>query len=97
MSVYTRSTRHHIPEDGILRTHRGENLKSYTLEYILIKLHVKFRTGFFCLRREKRPLGRPTDRLDYNTEIFLMEMWREAVKWTQLIRDTDQYTVFEND
>jgi hypothetical protein len=29
-SVYTRSTRRHIPEDGILHTHRRENLKSYT-------------------------------------------------------------------
>jgi hypothetical protein len=28
-SVHTRSTRHHIPEDGILHSHRRENLKSY--------------------------------------------------------------------
>jgi hypothetical protein len=27
-SVHTRSTRHHIPEDGILHSHRRENLKS---------------------------------------------------------------------
>jgi hypothetical protein len=30
-SVYTRSTRHHIPEDGILDSHRCENLNSYIL------------------------------------------------------------------
>jgi hypothetical protein len=28
-SVHTRSTRRHIPEDGILHGHRCENLKSY--------------------------------------------------------------------
>jgi hypothetical protein len=28
-SVHTRSTRHHIPENGILHSHRRENLKSY--------------------------------------------------------------------
>jgi hypothetical protein len=28
-SVITRSTRHHIPEDGILHSHRRENLKFY--------------------------------------------------------------------
>jgi hypothetical protein len=27
-SVHTRSTRRHIPEDGILHSHRRENLKS---------------------------------------------------------------------
>jgi hypothetical protein len=30
-SVYIRSTRRHIPEDGILHSHRRENLKSYTM------------------------------------------------------------------
>jgi hypothetical protein len=30
-SVHTRSTRRHIPEDGILHSHRRENLKPYTL------------------------------------------------------------------
>jgi hypothetical protein len=31
MSVHTRSTQHHIPEDGILHSHCCENLKSYGL------------------------------------------------------------------
>jgi hypothetical protein len=30
-SVYTRSTQRHIPEDGILHSHRCKNLKSYKL------------------------------------------------------------------
>jgi hypothetical protein len=29
-SVFTRVTRHHIPEYGILHSHRRENLKTYT-------------------------------------------------------------------
>jgi hypothetical protein len=28
-SVYSKPTRRHIPEDGILHSHRRENLKSY--------------------------------------------------------------------
>jgi hypothetical protein len=31
-SVHTRSTRRYIPEDGILHSHRCENLKSYTIQ-----------------------------------------------------------------
>jgi hypothetical protein len=28
-SIHTRSTQRHIPDDGILHSHRSENLKSY--------------------------------------------------------------------
>jgi hypothetical protein len=42
-SVRTRDKRRHIPEDGILHSHRRENLKSYTIhkyiQYDFIKLH----------------------------------------------------------
>jgi hypothetical protein len=34
-SVHTRSTRRHIPEDGILHSHHCENLKSYKKNLIL--------------------------------------------------------------
>jgi hypothetical protein len=36
-SVHTRSTRRHIPEDGILHSHRCENLKCYELRTVRIK------------------------------------------------------------
>jgi hypothetical protein len=34
-SVHTRSTHRHIPEDGILHSHRCENLKSYIMQLTL--------------------------------------------------------------
>jgi hypothetical protein len=34
-SDLTRATRRTIPEDGILHSHRSENLKSYNTEYNL--------------------------------------------------------------
>jgi hypothetical protein len=37
-SVLTRATRRNIPEDGILHSHRRENLKSYMAEVILMCL-----------------------------------------------------------
>jgi hypothetical protein len=33
-SVHTRSTRHHMPEDGILHSHRCEILKSYKIKVV---------------------------------------------------------------
>jgi hypothetical protein len=35
-SVHIRSTRRHIPEDGILHSHRRENLDSYTVYIIFL-------------------------------------------------------------
>jgi hypothetical protein len=40
-SVHTRSTRRHIPEDGILHSHRCENLESY-LRKIVVKNFVTY-------------------------------------------------------
>jgi hypothetical protein len=37
--VHTRCTRRHIPEDGILHSHRRENLKSYTTP-IKVYIHI---------------------------------------------------------
>jgi hypothetical protein len=36
--IHTRSTRRHIPEDGILHSHRRENLKSYIETYLLAEI-----------------------------------------------------------
>jgi hypothetical protein len=52
-SVYTRSTRHHIPEDGILHSDRRENRKSFfnfLLHFILHEI------GENCLKQS--PLSR---------------------------------------
>jgi hypothetical protein len=35
-SVFTRATRRNIPEDGILDSHRRENLKSYVTDIVFI-------------------------------------------------------------
>jgi hypothetical protein len=35
-SILTRATRHNIPEDAILRSHRRENLRSYILLMLLL-------------------------------------------------------------
>jgi hypothetical protein len=38
--VHTRSTRRHIPEDGILHSHRCENLKSYTVQEMFVTVRI---------------------------------------------------------
>jgi hypothetical protein len=45
ISVHTRSTWHHIPENGILHSHHHENLKSY-IEFILSKTKPTLQTMF---------------------------------------------------
>jgi hypothetical protein len=46
-SVLTRTTRRHIPEDGIFHSHRRQNLKSY-----ILLLFVSYRLLGFLLDRE---------------------------------------------
>jgi hypothetical protein len=36
-SVLTRTTRHNIPEEAILHSHRRENLKSYEKNYVFVR------------------------------------------------------------
>jgi hypothetical protein len=38
-SVFTRATRRNAPEDGILHSHRREDLKSYMMVYVLPTVH----------------------------------------------------------
>jgi hypothetical protein len=40
---HTRSTRRHIPEDGILHSHRHENLKSYNQYHVYCILEINGR------------------------------------------------------
>jgi hypothetical protein len=47
-SVHTRSTRRHIPEEGILHSHRCENLKSF-VHSIYIACLIRFVTINVCL------------------------------------------------
>jgi hypothetical protein len=53
-SVHTRSTRHHIPEDGILHRHSRENLKSYS---ILTRLNLNYKTQYLDSDSGTRPLN----------------------------------------
>jgi hypothetical protein len=43
-SVLTRATRRNIPEDTILHNHRRENLKSYTINIVILFVAGKFST-----------------------------------------------------
>jgi hypothetical protein len=46
-SVLTRATRRNIPEDGILHSHRLENLKSYiSLRFISVATRNKYQRQF---------------------------------------------------
>jgi hypothetical protein len=46
-SVHTRSTRRHIPEDGILHSHRRENFRSYILLLVFHAMkHVNSKTVY---------------------------------------------------
>jgi hypothetical protein len=40
--VYTKSTRSHIPEDGIVQSHRHENIKSYKKKYSIWRRKLQF-------------------------------------------------------
>jgi hypothetical protein len=46
MSVHTRFTRRHTPEDGIIHSHRRENLKSY-MNDLVRNLNLFKNTGNF--------------------------------------------------
>jgi hypothetical protein len=62
MSVHTRTTRRHIPENGILNSHRCENLESFNTidkevhywvlfkvtELLFISSQLNFHKIFFC-------------------------------------------------
>jgi hypothetical protein len=62
-SVHTRSTQRHIPEDGILLSHRSENLK-------FLELHT-------CYRYSKRsPSIDNPDFLVTRNEIHTRNSWR---------------------
>jgi hypothetical protein len=58
MPVLTRATRRHIPEDGILHSHRLENLKSYTNLHVYVLwmncsvANLLANSGQDCLQRE---------------------------------------------
>jgi hypothetical protein len=54
-SVYTRSTRRHIPEDGILHSHCRENLRSYIIVVYLVSRFLAF-----CVTRKLITLFRRT-------------------------------------
>jgi hypothetical protein len=48
-SVRTRSTRRHIPEDGIFHSHRRENLSSYKIFKLIFSLIKKLLSLIFSL------------------------------------------------
>jgi hypothetical protein len=45
-TVLTRTTRRHIPEDGILHSRRRENLKSYISQYVCTVNDIPWKTVF---------------------------------------------------
>jgi hypothetical protein len=51
-SVHTRSAQRHIPQDGILHSHRCENLKSYNIRVLRWSKSVVFLTWMILKRSE---------------------------------------------
>jgi hypothetical protein len=49
-SVLTRATRHNIPEEGILHSHRHENLKSYVCDLLLYEISCPLSRYTYLLR-----------------------------------------------
>jgi hypothetical protein len=54
MSVLTRATRHNIPEDAILHSHRRENLKSYSANSVPSSLIFHLGDGGYMFLRNVR-------------------------------------------
>jgi hypothetical protein len=72
VSAHTRSTRRHIPEDGILHSHRRENFKCYMMEIL-----------FLCWERITPHFGRRNNiRLrDATCDVHYLEQF---MNWTQI-------------
>jgi hypothetical protein len=54
-SVLPRATRRHIPEDGILHSHRRENLKSYMYESFFTRFTINGRKVTFPVAAFGKP------------------------------------------
>jgi hypothetical protein len=64
-SVLTTATQRNIPEDGILHSHRSENIKPY--------IDLKYNLGVDGLLKNKRPILRITKHCKNDTNTILTE------------------------
>jgi hypothetical protein len=93
VSIHIRSTRRHIPEAGILHSHRRENVKSYKLYFAFADMHIIFLRLFICVYNKHLQLIFSSCR-DICQSYFLTEPLHTACYTTDIYVSSNIRTCF---